>query len=312
MKKQTIQSIFSLCVLLLLSACGGGGDAVDPDDRPRILVTVGMLTDVVREIAGDAARVEGLMGEGVDPHSFHPAASDVRRIQGADMIFYVGHHLEGRLQGTFVSLAKRDRKVAAMGEKLDSEHLLLDEDGNIDPHLWMDVSLWIEISGHVRDQLTAWLPESAETFATNHDAWVAQLEALDREIQDIIATIPVESRILITAHDAFGYFGRRYEVEVMGIQGLSTESEAGLRHLNRLVDLIVAQNIPAVFVESSVADRNVRALVEGAASRGHAVVIGGELFSDAMGAPGTPEGTYPGMIRHNARTIANALGGEEL
>ena len=307
MKKQIIHFILLITGVLLLSACGGG--EVDDDGRPRILVTVGMLKDVVREIAGETARVEGLMGEGVDPHSFHPAASDVRRIQGADMILYVGHHLEGRLQGTFEELAERGHQVAAMAEHMDPARLLLDEDGNTDPHVWMDVSLWMEVSGHVREQLTAWMPEHAETFQANHAAWVAELEALDREIEHLIATIPEENRVLITAHDAFGYFGRRYDIEVMGIQGLSTESEAGLRHLNRLVDLIVEREIPAVFVESSVADRNVRALVEGAASRGHRVVIGGELFSDAMGGPGTPEGTYPGMIRHNAHTIANALGG---
>ena len=277
-----------------------------------LLTTVGMLTDITRAVAGEVVAVEGLMGEGTDPHSFQPSASDVRKIQSAAAILYVGHHLEARLVETFAGQGARGKRVLAVAEEMDRERLLLDEDGNVDPHLWMDVLLWADVAGEVADFLSAWMPEHAETFQANLATLTAELVALDTEISAQLATIPEDRRVLVTAHDAFGYFGGRYGLEVEGIQGFSTDSEAGLRRMNLLVDMLVTRGISAVFVESSVPDRHVRALIEGTQRRGHAVEIGGELFSDAMGARGTPEGTYIGMMRHNVRTIVEALGGEVL
>lgn len=298
-------------ILFVLSGCRPPAPT-ESSGRMSILVTVGMLTDIVRSVAGETAEITGLIGEGVDPHLYAPSAADVRRIQAADGILFVGHHLEGRLQSVFERQAAQGKPVAAVAERIPVDTLLLDDEGNIDPHLWMDVSLWADVAREVHGVLLEWMPEAREALDGNLTALLQDLEALDHEVMDILSTIPEERRILITAHDAFGYLGRRYGLEVMGIQGMSTDSEAGLRHINELVSMIVDRRIPAVFTESTIADRNVRALIEGAASRGHTVRMGGELFSDAMGAPGTPEGTYAGMIRHNARTLANALGTDGL
>jgi len=280
------------------------------EENLRVLTTVGMLTDIVERIGEGVVVVDGLIGEGVDPHLFTPSASDVRRIQSADVVLYVGHHLEGRLQRTLERRKQQGHRVLAVAEQLDAERLMADEDGEVDPHLWMDVTLWGEVARVVCEQLSSWLPEHRETLETNLAGLLEEMASLHLEVRDLLAVIPAERRILITAHDAFGYLGRRYDIEVLGIQGFSTESEAGLRRIHELVDLIVAKKIPAVFIESTLADKQVMALVEGAASRGHPLRIGGELYSDAMGAPGTEEGTYFGMIRHNARTIADALAGE--
>jgi len=274
--------------------------------------TVGMLTDIVERIAGDVLYVDGLIGEGVDPHLFTPSASDVRLIQSADLIFYVGHNLEGRLQRTLERRKQQGHPVFAVAEKVDTALLLQDEDGQIDPHLWMDVTIWAEVARIVAAELGEWLPQHAGLFDANLKVLLSEMEELEVEVRTLLSAIPPDRRILITAHDAFGYLGRRYEIEVLGIQGFSTDSEAGLRRINELVERIVSRQIPSVFVESTVADKQVLALVEGAMSQGHSLRIGGELFSDAMGAPGTEGGTYFGMIRHNARTIAEALSGETL
>lgn len=303
--------LITLCLLFVLIfplvGCRRAEVASEPEGI-TILVTVGMLTDIVRSLAGDAATVQGLMGEGVDPHLFSPSAADVRRIQAAGGILFVGHHLEGRLQPVFERRAAQGHRVAALAERIPDDTLLLDEDGNIDPHLWMDVTLWAQVAREAHAVLLEWIPEAEEVLTGNLERLLSELEDLDREVETILAGIPEGRRILITAHDAFGYLGRRHNLAVKGIQGMSTDSEAGLRHINELVSFIVENQIPAVFTESTVADRNVLALIEGAASGGHTVRLGGELFSDAMGAPGTPEGTYAGMILHNARTLADALG----
>ena len=203
------------------------------------------------------------------------------------------------------------RTVAAVAEGIDPAELMEPGDfaGAYDPHVWMDPSLWSEAVGVVRDTLTAHDAAGAAGYAENAAALQAELAALDEWAASVLAEVPASARVLVTAHDAFGYFGRRYGLEVLGIQGISTESEAGVRDIERLVETLVAREIPAVFVESTVSERNVRALLEGAAARGHTVRIGGELFSDAMGEPGTPAGTYIGMIAHNVATVAEGLGG---
>jgi manganese/zinc/iron transport system substrate-binding protein len=222
-----------------------------------------------------------------------------------------GLGLEAQLEDLLDALA-REKPVIRLAERLPVERLLAHPEfaGKFDPHIWMDVGLWRELVDVVRDELARLDPPDAAGYAERARVYRAELDALEDYVRGVLASVPAERRVLITAHDAFGYFGRAYGFEVRGIQGLSTESEAGLSEIEGLVRLIVERGIGAVFVESSVAERNVKALVEGAAARGRAVRIGGRLFSDAMGAPGTWEGTYVGMIDHNVTVIARALGGE--
>lgn len=294
------------------SANASGTTAAQASAPPQTIVTTtAMITDIVRAVVGERATVTGLIGEGVDPHLYQPTTSDITTLREADVIFYNGLLLEGKMTDTFVRLA-RSKPVYAVTELLDPETLITPDgnEGHADPHVWMDVQLWgksVEVVANVLIELD---PEHAATYTANRDAYLAEFEALDKYVRDRIASIPADQRVLITAHDAFNYFGRAYELEVIGIQGISTESEAGVDDINRLVDLLVTRKVPAVFVETSVADKSVRALIEGAANRGHTVTIGGTLFSDAMGTPGTYRGTYLGMVDHNATTIARALGGE--
>ncbi|HBU43309.1 MAG TPA: manganese transporter [Microbacterium sp.] len=281
------------------------------EPRLRIVCTVGMVTDVVRAVAGDRADVTGLLGSGVDPHLYKPTRSDIARMLEADAIFYNGLLLEGRMTDSLVRAARGGKAVHAVTEGIDESFLLLPEgfEGHPDPHVWMDPGAWIETIGVVREALVALDPEGEPAYRANADAYREQLEALDRYASRVLGTVPEAQRVLVTAHDAFNYFGRRFGYEVVGIQGISTESEAGVLDIEGLVDLLVEREIGAVFVESTVSTRNIEALVSGTRSRGHTVVIGGELFSDAMGDPGTYEGTYLGMIDHNVTTIARALGG---
>jgi manganese/zinc/iron transport system substrate-binding protein len=278
----------------------------------RVVATVGMVADIVRNVAGERAKVESLMGEGVDPHLYKPTRSDVAALQGADVVFYSGLLLEGKMADTLVRVARGGKPVHAVTEALDESYLLSPPgfQGHHDPHVWMDVSAWAKAVSVVAEALSVYDDEGKELYAANAERYAAELMKLHEYVRGIVSSIPREQRVLITAHDAFNYFGRAYDIEVLGIQGISTESEAGLEDINRLVDLIVKRGIRAVFVETSVADKNVRALVEGARSRGQEITIGGTLFSDAMGAAGTYEGTYMGMLDHNATVIASALGGE--
>ncbi|HIE53679.1 MAG TPA: manganese transporter, partial [Chromatiaceae bacterium] len=228
----------------------------------------------------------------------------------ADLVLWHGLYLEAQMEDFFLNLGTR-RNVVAVAEGLPEGVLMAHDtyEDKVDPHVWMDPRLWAHVVANVRDALIATSPESEAVFRANAEAHLAEVNRLADYVGKIAATVPEERRILVTAHDAFKYFGAGYGFEVLGIQGISTESEAGLNRIGTLVDVLVERQIGAVFVESSVSDRNIRALIEGAAARGHEVVIGGELFSDAMGFPGTYEGTYLGMIDHNATTIANALGG---
>lgn len=297
-------------VLLALCAAVLAGAAM-AETRHAIVTTTSMIGDTVRHIAGDRGHVESLMGEGVDPHLYRPSRSDVARLTRADFIFYNGLNLEPQMISALDRIAATGKPVVAVAEAVDhSRRLSLAEyGGHFDPHVWMDPSLWIATAELARDTLSAADPAGADIYAANAMAYVERLLALHRYAEDTLRTVPSEARVLVTAHDAFNYFGRAYDFEVIGIQGISTESEAGLRRIEELVDRLVETGVPAVFVESSVSARNVQALVDGAAARGHRVLIGGQLYSDAMGAPGTYEGTYIGMIDHNVTTIARALGG---
>ncbi len=277
-----------------------------------IVTTCGMVSDIVRMVAGYQARVVGLMGEGVDPHLYKPNRDDVARLLQADVVFYSGLMLEGRMTDTFLKVARKGTPVFAVTELLDEKFLLEPAEfkGHTDPHVWMDVRAWMEAVSVVAKSLSEVDPPHAGYYSENAVRYSKELAKLDAYAKDVIGRIPKERRVLITAHDAFNYFGRAYGIEVKGIQGISTESEAGVADINKLVDFIVQRKIPAIFVESSVSDKNIRALVEGSQSRSHPVRIGGQLFSDAMGQPGTYEGTYLGMIDHNVTLIARALGAE--
>ena len=274
-----------------------------------------MIADIVSSVVGDQADVIALLGAGVDPHLYKPTRADVVALSGADVVFYNGLHLEGKMSEVLSGLKAKGKIVVAVAEmalqKYPERALVEAGEANIqtDPHLWMSVEAWMDVVGVIADALSAWDPDHAAEYRINASGYLETLRLLDMYASKSLATIPEQQRILVTAHDAFGYLGKAYGIEVRGIQGLSTESEAGLRDLEDLVDCIVESSIPAVFVETSVADKNVRALVEGAASRGCMVEVGGSLFSDAMGASGTYTGTYIGMIDHNITTITNALGG---
>jgi manganese/zinc/iron transport system substrate-binding protein len=315
--------IFSFLAVVIaaipLVGCGPQVDSSDTDashtaEPYTVVCTVGMITDVVRNVAGDTAQVEGIIGEGVDPHLYKPTRSDVVKLSAADVVFYNGLLLEGKMTDVLVRVAGAGKPVKAVTEAIleNPEYLMEKDDGSeyTDPHVWMDVSAWAKAVPVIVEALSTYDPKHAEVYTINGQLYMEQLERLNAYALESIASIPESQRVLVTAHDAFNYLGRATNMTVRGIQGVSTESEAGVRDLEELVDYIVAQKIPAVFVETSVADKNVRALVEGANARGHAVQIGGALFSDAMGQPGTYEGTYIGMIDHNITTITRALGGE--
>lgn len=275
-----------------------------------VLSTTAMVGDVVREIGGERLRVAVLMGPGVDPHLYKPTREDMARMLRSDIIFYSGLQLEGKMSDAFVRVARAGRPVYAVTELLPEQELIAAEGGHHDPHVWMDPRAWSGAAILIADSLARHDSVGAVTYRRNLDNLRARLAALDAYAARVIGSIPEERRVLVTAHDAFNYFARRYAMQVEGIQGLSTESEAGVRRMQELVELLVTRRIPVVFVESSVPERNVRALVEGAAARGHEVRIGGSLFSDAMGDPGTYEGTYIGMIDHNVTIIARGLGGD--
>jgi manganese/zinc/iron transport system substrate-binding protein len=296
-----VVSLHSTCLL-----------AQEPTSQYRVVATVGMIGDVVAQVAGDRAEVATLMGPGIDPHLYLPTRSDIRRLMQADVIFSNGLLLEGKLTDALQRAAASGKPVHAVAEAIESDRKLAPEEyeGQFDPHLWMDPSLWMIVTEQIRDRLIEFDPPSEQVYRKNADAYLAQLAALDQYAQKVLSTVPEDQRVLVTAHDAFNYFGHRYGYEVVAIQGLSTESEAGVRDIERLVDLLVDRKIKAVFVESTVSERNIRALIAGARARGHSVVIGGSLFSDAMGPAGQYEGTYIGMIDHNVTTITRALGGE--
>ena len=276
-----------------------------------IVATTGMVADITRQVVGEHGKVSALMGEGVDPHLYKPTASDARKIMNADMIFYSGLMLEGRMTDTFFKASRLGKVVFPVTELIEETYLLEppEFEGHWDPHVWMDVSAWARAVDAVAEALCKQDPEHCKEYRSNAKVYSETLMTLHEYAIGAIASVPKNQRVLITAHDAFNYFGRAYGIEVVGIQGLSTESEAGIEDVNRLVTMLVDKEITAVFVESSVSDRNVLALIEGAKAKGHTVAIGGRLYSDAMGQGGTYEGTYIGMLDHNITTIAQALGG---
>ncbi|MFZ5571110.1 MAG: metal ABC transporter solute-binding protein, Zn/Mn family [Thermodesulfobacteriota bacterium] len=306
-----IPVFIKLVAILLLSALSvRPAESAYKGEYPyRAAATVGMVADIVKAVAGEKAEVTQIIGAGVDPHVYNPTRGDLAVLLRSDAIFYAGLLLEGQMVDILAKISRR-RPVYAVTEKIPATYLIGGAgSGHHDPHVWMDVGGWRHAVTVVADALSAFDPANTADYRKNAAAYQEELDKLDEYARRVISSIPAGQRILVTAHDAFNYLGRAYGIEVLGIQGLSTESEAGLKDINRIVDELVRRKIPAVFVETSVSDKNVKALLEGTAARGHRVIIGGELFSDAMGARGTYEGTYIGMIDHNVTIIAEALGG---
>jgi len=297
-----------ILALTCLAACGGEAEAPSGTRPVRVVTTTGMIADLAARIAGPHATVVALMGPGVDPHLYKASESDVRKIAEADLVLYNGLHLEGKMGDILVKMA-RNRPVVAVSESVPTERLREPPEfaGQYDPHIWFDVALWAETIDPMLAALTDLDPANADAYTRNAAELRSELDELDAWVARRIAELPEERRILVTAHDAFGYFGERYGVHVVGLQGISTLAEAGLQDVERVVDLVVDRQVRAVFIESSVPQRSVEAVQVACRERGHEVSIGGQLFSDAMGAPGTPEGTYAGMVRHNVNTIVNAL-----
>lgn len=278
----------------------------------QIVTTIGMVTDIVREVAGDRAVVTGLMNEGVDPHLYQPTRDDVVKLANADVIFYSGLHLEAsKMQSIFAEQAGAGKPVFAVTDGISRGYLHSPPEfqGHYDPHVWGDIAAWSLCVDHIARALSTYDPDGEERYANNAKAYQEKLTELADYAARSIASIPEEKRVLITAHDAFSYFSCAYQIPVKSAQGISTESEAGVNDVNSLVDLIVARKIQAIFVESSVNQKNMLAIIEGARQRGQDVAVGGELYSDAMGRKGTYEGTYLGMMDHNITTIVHALGG---
>lgn len=292
-------------LLALVAGCGRGAGVVD-DGRLRVTTTTGMIADIVRNVGKERVAVTALMGSGVDPHLYKASEGDISKLTRANIIFYNGLHLEGRM-GEILERMARKKPTVPISRTIPKEQLLDDGHGNIDPHIWFDVTLWIKATEVVRDSLIEVDPQHREVYQQQAAAYLKELEDLHRYAREQLALVPKEGRVLVTAHDAFGYFGRAYDLEVVGLQGISTDAEYGLADVQNLVALLTQRQIKAVFVESSIPKRSIEAVVQGARARGHTVAIGGELLSDAMGAAGTPEGTYVGMVRHNVQTVVSAL-----
>lgn len=307
--------LFPLVLLissLLVTGCSNSPAQGEEDlarRKIKVVTTVGMIADVVRNVGGDRVEVTGLMGPGVDPHLYKPSAGDVRKLEDADIIYYGGLELEGRMTDVFVKIARAGTPTVAVAEGIDPSKLREPKEfqGKYDPHIWFDVMLWQDAVRTVGTQLAELDPKSKDLYQKNTQAYLKQLDELHQYVKSQVATVPERSRVLITAHDAFGYFGEQYGFEVRGLQGISTATEAGGADVQGLSKFICERDLKAIFVESSVPRGTIEAVQKAASANGCNVGIGGELFSDAMGEEGTPEGTYIGMVRHNVDTIVKAL-----
>lgn len=304
--KKNIWRLAMLIGLLILAACGSSEeDTSNGEEKINVVTTIAQIGEPLSVIGGEHVNVESLMGPSVDPHLYNPTQSDISKVDSADVIFYNGLNLEVNMVDVFDSIGT-EKPVLAIGDTLSEEQLLEDEEGAVDPHIWFDIDLWESALNAAVEELKEYAPEHADDFEANKQAYFEELDSL-RENAAKLAEIPEEQRVLVTAHDAFGYFGNQHDMEVVGLQGLSTEGEIGVSDINETIALIEEYEVPAIFVESSVNQDSINAVIEGASSNGVDVELGGELFSDAMGEEGTDEGTYIGMYQHNIDTIHEAL-----
>lgn len=296
--------VFSLSLILF----GCSTDTTKEDREGVVVATTGQIADAIKAISGGHLQVSALMGPGVDPHLYKATQSDLSKLDKAEVIFYNGLHLEGQMLDIFEQMSK-SKSVLAVGETLNKSNLLASDDDAMlhDPHIWFDIELWKGVVQAIGTKLQEEYPEFKDDFVANEKEYLKQLDELQVYAKNRVNEIPEKQRILVTAHDAFNYFGRSQGFDVRGLQGLSTDSEYGVKDVQEMVDFLVANKIKAIFIESSVSDKAMKAVIEGAKEKGHDIVIGGELFSDAMGAEGTKEGTYIGMYQHNIDTIVDAL-----
>jgi manganese/zinc/iron transport system substrate-binding protein len=301
-------AVVTLVLLLLFSGCQVE-ESPDNDDRPLVVTTTNLIRDVVEQIGGDDIRVISLMGPGVDPHVYRATPRDFRRMEQADIVLYNGLFLEGRLSEILDRQGENSRAVT--GSIPEGKLIRASDFGGLyDPHVWFDAELWTYVAEDVRNVLIQLLPDKEATFSSRAEEFKKELLELHEYALSRVQSIPEERRVLITAHDAFRYFGKAYGIEVRGLQGLSTATEFGIQDVTRMVSLIIERNIPAIFIETGVSTRAIESVLAGVRNRGYQVRLGGSLFSDSMGALGTPEGTYAGMFRHNVETIVQALSGE--
>jgi manganese/zinc/iron transport system substrate-binding protein len=307
---RSIRNVIAVVLLIsgLITSCSSSNEKNEDSGLPVVVATTGMIGDLASVIAGDKVEVITLMGPGVDPHLYKATQGDLFKLQKASLVLYNGLHLEGKMGDVLEKVGLR-KPVIAVAEELENNRLIFDREaqGAPDPHVWFDVSLWQKCMDPILQGLQKLAPEHAQYFARNAMAYSDSLTQLHNWVREEIASIPQEKRVLITAHDAFSYFGRAYDIQVRGLQGISTLSEFGLRDRVDLVNFIIERGIEAVFVETSVSERNIASIVEGCKQKGHEVVIGGSLYSDAMGDPGTPEGHYLGMVRANVKHIVEGL-----
>ena len=296
-----------LAALLVLTGCGN--DTAENDNgngKLDVVTTTGMIGDLVENIGGKHVEVTSLMGPGVDPHLYKATQGDVKTLDSADMIFYNGLHLEGKMTDIFEMMSK-DKPTIAVTEDFKENQLRKVGAAEHDPHVWFDVKLWIVAAEAVKKELIAKDPDHEAEYRENYEEYVLQLEELDKYVHEEINKVPEDQRVLVTAHDAFGYYGQSYGLDVRGLQGINTLSEYGSKDVTDMRNYLVENKIKAIFIESSVPRKAIEAVIQGAGKQGHKVKIGGELFSDAMGERGTEEGTYIGMVRHNTDTIVRAL-----
>jgi len=313
-KRKPLKWTLSLFILVSVALIAGCSTTKEPqvgkDGKINVVTTIGQIADPISVIGGEYVEVTSLMGPGVDPHLYNATTGDITKLEKSDIIFYSGLHLEANMTRVFEEL-KKNKAVLGIGDNLAPEKLLKDVNGAIDPHIWFDIDLWREALEGATNKLAEMAPEHASYFNANKEDYFAQLDTLKQDSKTKLAEIPKEQRILVTAHDAFGYFGRLQDVEVIGLQGLSTEAEVGLTDIEDTIEIILQYKVPAVFIESSINPQSINAVIEGAKGHGLDIKLGGELYSDAMGDAGTPEGTYIGMYRHNVDTIYKALSGKD-
>jgi len=298
--------VFVITILGIVYSCKNENNT---NSKLQVVTTTTMITDLVQNIGGNYIDVEGLMGSGVDPHLYKASEGDVNKIAHADVIFYGGLHLEGKLVEVFEKMGSQNINTIAVSDAVDKKTLIGSEyfASNYDPHIWFDVTNWELITQFVVEKLSEANPEHQAAFEKNGADYLEKLKALNEEIKSVISTLPEDKRILVTAHDAFNYFGQAYGFEVVGLQGLSTATEAGVQDVQNLATFIIDKQVKAIFVESSVPKRTIEALQAAVQSKGFDVQIGGTLYSDALGNAGTEEGTYIGMFTYNVNTIVNAL-----
>jgi manganese/zinc/iron transport system substrate-binding protein len=301
-----VKAFLSFGVFSFLISCQIKKYERDYSKKLKIVTTTGIIADVVSNIIGDKADVESLMGAGVDPHLYKASHGDLEKLTSADLILYNGLHLEGKMGEVLEKLA-RVKPVIAVSSEMDKKLFTKTGENTYDPHIWFNVHLWSQTIPKIQKELIVADSSNAETYSKNAEKYLKRLDSLDHKVKEQIQSIPAKQRVLITAHDAFGYFGKRYGIEVRGLQGISTLSEFGLNDITSLVDFIAERKIKAVFVETSVSEKAINAVVEGCKSRGHDIKIGGSLYSDALGKKGTPEGTYIGMVSKNVEIIVKGL-----